>query len=353
MWVGSVSLGYDASGKRLRRTCYGATKAEAQDALKKLANGTAPIGDNDKLTLGSYLDGWLAKVKGTLAPTTHQRYEQHVRLHLKRHLGHLLLRKLEGFHVEQLYSAMEKAGDSPSERHKVGKCLSTALKAAARSRLISFNPCGDVPKPRVVREEIHPLDAMQAKTLLDATRQDRLSAIYVVALDTGMRQGELFGLSWPDIDFDAGCIQVRRSLEQISDRLKLKDLKTRSSRRRIELSRFALDALHDHRKRMLAEGREVKDGPFFVDTNGGFLRKTNFWRHRFKPALVRAGLPAETRFHDLRHTCASLLLMADVNPKIVAERLGHAKIQTTLDVYSHVLPTMQKKAAERLGALWA
>jgi integrase len=354
LWIGSISLGYDANGKRLRRVVSASSKSEALEKMRALvASGAGPIGDADKLSLSEYLDRWLDQTKDKLAPTTHHRYEQHVRLHLKPHVGCVLLRKIEPFHVEQLYREMEKAGDSASERQKTGKALSTALRAAVRSRLIPYNPCLDVVKPRVTKEEIHPLDGSQAKALLTAARGDRLHALYVLALDSGMRQGELFGLHWPDIDFSAGCVQVRRSLEEIAGHHRIKELKTKSSRRRIELSPFALDALHEHRKVMLAEGRDVKDGAVFVDAASGFLRKSNFARRSFKPALVRAALPTSTRFHDLRHTCATLLLMADVNVKVVSERLGHAKIQITLDTYSHVLPTMQKKAAEKLGALWA
>jgi integrase len=354
LWIASISLGYNSAGKRQRRTVSGATKTEALEKMRALVNsGAVPLGEIDKLPLGEYLDRWLDQVKEKLSPTTHHRYGQHVRLHIKPHVGHVLLRKLEPYHIERLYREMENAGDSAAERQKTGKALSTALRAAVRSKLIPHNPCLDVTKPRVTKEEIRPLDGSQAKSLVAATREDRLHALYVLALDSGMRQGELFGLHWPDVDFTAGCVQVRRSLEEIAGHHRLKELKTKASRRRIELSPFALDALHEHRKRMLAEGRDVKDGAVFTDGDGGFLRKSNFARRCFKPALRKAGLATETRFHDLRHTCATLLLMADVNVKVVSERLGHGGIEITLNTYSHVLPTMQKKAAEKLGALWA
>jgi integrase len=164
-----------------------------------------------------------------------------------------------------------------------------------------------------------------------------------------MRQGELFALQAENIDFDNGSVYVQRSLENVGDQLRVKETKSAKGRRRIDLSRFTVDALHEHRKRMLAEGHT--GGPFFCDTKGGYLRRSNFLRDSFEKIIARAKLPP-IRFHDLRHTCATLLLLADINVKVVSERLGHAKIQITLDTYSHVLPTMQKAAADKLDRMF-
>jgi integrase len=204
-------------------------------------------------------------------------------------------------------------------------------------------------------------DASQVTRFLGAAKEDRLYALYVLALDSGMRQGELVALQWADVDFTAGSVVVQRSLEEINGKLRLKDTKSAKGRRRIELSRFAQDALHEHRKAMLAEGKDVRTGPVFCAPEGGWLRKGNFLRRSFWPciesanqktraAAVEAGtqppddLPV-IRFHDLRHTCATLLLLADVNVKVVSERLGHASIQLTLDTYSH---EMQKAAVAKM-----
>jgi integrase len=201
---------------------------------------------------------------------------------------------------------------------------------------------------------------------LIAARKDRLYALYVLAIDSGMRQGELFGLQWPDVDFTTGAVHVLRSLEEINGRLRLKEPKSGRGRR-IELSRITLDALHDHRKQMLAEGHAA--GPVFCDQHGGFPRKGNVLRRSFWKIIDRANtkgkmeaeekvqaaaptaLLPRIRFHDLRHTAATLLLLANVNAKIVSERRGHASIQLTLDTYSHVLPTMQKQAAEKMDGI--
>src|SRR5262249_54049173 len=153
----------------------------------------------------------------------------------------------------------------------------------------------------------------------------------------------------PDIDFETGAVFVQRSLEQVGGKFRLKETKSSKGRRRIDLPKFALDAMHEHRKRMLAEGNA--NASVFCDRDGGWLRKSNVVRRSYRPILKRAGVPV-IRFHDLRHTNATLLLLQGVHPKIVSERLGHASIELTLNTYSHVLPTMQMVAVEKLERLF-
>jgi integrase len=358
LWSAEVSQGYDEAGKRRRKTVYGKSKGEVQEKLRQLQNQAVEgafsrLADPGKFTMGDLLTLWLKIAQVKVAPSTYARYEQQVRLHLGRHLGALLLAQLGEDHVWGLFKRMRQEGASEAECHKVGKVLRSVLKLAVKRKLLPGNVASDVPLPRTVKEEIHPLDARQCQQVLAAAAGDRLYALYAVALDSGMRQGELFGLQWPDLDLETGHISVTHSLEEINGHLRLKDVKTKAARRRIKLSRLGLDALQEHRKSMLVEGRDVKTGPVFCDTGGGWLRKSNMLRQSFTPILLRAGLPAETRFHDLRHTCATLLLLAEVNVKVVSERLGHAKIQITLDTYQHVLPTMQEAAAEALTGIFA
>jgi integrase len=186
--------------------------------------------------------------------------------------------------------------------------------------------------------------------------------MYVVAVDTGLRQGELFGLHWPDVDFASGSIFVQRSLEEVKGQLRVKDCKTKKSRRRVTLSTVALDALSEHRKRMLAEGHI--DAAVFCDTDGGYLRKSNVVRRSFHKIVKRANelertaavkakreptLLPRIRFQDLRHTSATLLLLANENLKVVSERLGHASVKITGGTYAHVTPTMQQAAADKMA----
>ena len=153
----------------------------------------------------------------------------------------------------------------------------------------------------------------------------------------------MFGLEWSNVNLDQGYIQVTHILNEVHGKLKIKEPKTASSRRRIDLPKIAIDALKQHRKRMTAEGHESKF--VFVNEHGGWWRRTHFHNQCFQPLLAKAGLP-KIRFHDLRHTCATLLLQDNVHPKVVQERLGHSKISITLDTYSHVMPTMQQAASD-------
>ena len=169
-----------------------------------------------------------------------------------------------------------------------------------------------------------------------------------LAITTGLRQGELLGLQWDDVDFDGAALHVRHTLHELNGRLWIGEPKTRRARRQVDLPTIAIAALQDHQERMLIEGHP--HGLVFRDTRRGPLRKSNLVRRSFLPLLKRAGLPA-IRFHDLRHTAATLLLAQGVHPKIVQERLGHSQISLTLDTYSHVLPGMGREAASKLDAL--
>jgi integrase len=351
IWIASLSCGYDANGRRQRRISCGATKAEALEKLRSLVNsGAGPISDAERLTVAEYLARWLeSTARPRIQPKTHLRYEQLIRLRICPHIGGVKLGKLMPLHIEQLFSTLEREGVSARGRQMVGTMLHTAMRDAARLRLIAFNPARDIAKPRPAKKKMQVYDAGQTAAFLAAAEKDRLYAMYVLAVDSGMRQGELFALQWPDIDFDTGSVQVQRSLEEINGHLRVKETKSASGRRRIDLSAFTLAALHEHRKRMLAEGNA--GGPVFCDHQGGYLRKGNVLRRSFWPALDRAGLP-RIRFHDLRHTCATLLLLSDVNVKVVSERLGHADIQLTLTTYTHVLPTMQKAAAAKMDGIF-
>jgi integrase len=188
----------------------------------------------------------------------------------------------------------------------------------------------------------------QVNVLLTAALEDRFHALYVLAVTTGLRQGELLGLQWEDVDLASAVLHIRRALQEVAGRLWLDEPKTAKARRTVDLPAVAVAALREHGDRMLAEAhlREF----VFCDSQGGPVRKSNLIRRSFLPLLKRAGLP-RIRFHDLRHTAATLLLLQGVHPKVVQERLGHSQISITLDTYSHVLPSMGREAAAKLDAL--
>jgi integrase len=364
LWVASVSAGFDAQGKRRRRTVYGHSKSEVQQKLRALQGGEALLGSADKLSVEQYLNHWLAGVKPTVEPNTYGPYERHVRLHLAPYLGGVKLATLRPMHVKELYSRLAAKGMSAAMQRKVGTTLTIALGEAVEEELIDYNPAVGVRKPKASKPDIQVLDPDQVHAFLKSAEADRLFALYVMALDSGMRPGELFALAWSDLSLEGGYVVVTKSLERIGDKARVKEVKTKRGRRRIDLSEHTIGVLREHQRRMLAEGNI--GAPVFCNTCGGYVRISDLHKGSFKPIFARANasavaeaekqgttpamLPA-IRLYDLRHTCATLLLLAGENPKVVSERLGHATVQLTLDTYSHVLPTMQKRAAEKMNAL--
>jgi integrase len=238
---------------------------------------------------------------------------------------------------------------SPRVRQLTHAVLRRSLKQALKWGMIQRNPCDAVDAPRVPKREIAALDSDQVSKFLKAAKSDRLCALYVLAVATGLRQGELFALRWSDVDLKRKVVSVRYTLVETPSERFLAEPKSTKSRRQVDLPQFAVDSLLDHRKRMLAEGFAAVEW-VFCDTHGGQLRRSNVIRNSFKPILKKAKLSG-MRFHDLRHTSATLLLSQGVHPKIVQERLGHSQISLTLDTYSHVLPTMQLEAASKLDQL--
>jgi len=213
-----------------------------------------------------------------------------------------------------------------------------------------------VDAPRIQRHEIHPLTPEQTDRVLEAARGDPLEALYGLAVTTGMRQGELLALKWRDVDLEGGSLSVHATLQRVNGGLEISEPKTKRSNRRVELSQRTVAALRAHRARQ-KEARlrhlQAWEDTDLVFTNevGRPIEATNLVSRSFQPLLKRAGVP-RIRFHDLRHTAATLLLGKGIHPKIVSEMLGHSSIAITLDIYSHVIPTMQKQAATTMDALF-
>ena len=214
--------------------------------------------------------------------------------------------------------------------------------------------------PRPVKKEIQSFTPEQARAFLDAARGDRLEALYIVAITTGLRQGELLGLRWTDIDLELGRLAVRRALVAGSVGSRggavFDAPKNNKSRRTVKLTRSAIEALKRHKaaqnEERLKLGSLWQDhGLVFPNRVGKPMDHNNLYKRDFKKTLARAGLPLTFRFHDLRHTCATLLLSRNVNQKVVQEMLGHATIIQTMDTYSHVLPTMQDAATEAMESV--
>lgn len=354
-WVGIVDLGWVA-GKRRRKHCYGKTRHEVQErlvtVLRALHEGL-PV-SRDRLTLGAFLEHWLSVARPTFRPATFVRYEQYVRCHVVPNIGRLPLAKLGPDDLQALYTSRLKAGSAPRTVLHLHRVLHRALRQAERWGFVARNVAALVDAPRAPRTEIQALTPDEARSLLRTAEGTRLEALYVLALVTGMRQGELLGLRWADLDTDAGVVSIRRTLQRTRDGYEFLEPKTARSRRTIEVEPRVVQLLRKHRRaqneeRLRVGSAWVDAGLVFTDEAGEPLRGWDVTRSSFRPLLRLAGLPG-IRFHDLRHTAATIALSRGVHPKVVQEMLGHAAISVTLDTYSHVVKGMHHEAARTMGA---
>jgi integrase len=327
-------------GKTKRKYVRGKDKKEVAGKLAKAIadRDSGVVYDSENMTVGEYLDRWLDAVRGTVRERTWQRNEEIVRIHLKPMLGGPKLDKLDALKIQTLYGAKLDSGLSPGTVQIIHTTLHKALKQGVRWSLIPRNVTEAVDPPRPSAKEIRPLGVEQVKCLLSAARGDKLEALYVLAVSTGLRQGELLGLKWEDVDLQEGVLRVRRTVFNGA----VNAPKTTRSNRSVRLTSEAIRALRDHQ----SGGEWV-----FSSRVGTSLSTHNLSNRSWKPLLRKAGLPQGTRFHDLRHTCATLLLTKGVHPKIVQEMLGHSSITITLDLYSHVLPDMQDKAEKAMDEI--
>jgi integrase len=334
-----------------RKYLYAKTRKEAGEKLTgALANAQKGItADAGAMTVGVFIKRWLEdSVRGSVRQSTYQRDESLCRVHIVTALGKKKLKTLNAADVQRFYRDKLDANLSSATVHKLHVLLHKALKQAERWGLVPRNVADDVDPPKVHKDEVHPLTYEQARKLLEIVRGDRLEALYVVALQSGLRQGELLALRWEDVDLEAHTVQVRRTLTRDGGKHTVGPAKTAKGRRTVKLTRDATEALREHLERQLVEVDKAGDnwqenGLVFCTGRGTLINPTNLRRRSLAPLLQRSGLPPMT-FHQLRHTAATILLLKNVNPKVVSEMLGHATIAIKLDTYSHVLPNMQHSA---------
>jgi integrase len=278
-----------------------------------------------------------------------------MRLHLLPALSHIKLKALTPTHVRALYRDKLDSGLSATSVQRVHALCNKALKQAVNDSLLPRNVTEAVKAPRQLRKEIQALNPDQARTFLKAAHGDRLEALYLLAIHTGLRQSELLSLKWEDVDMEDKRLSVRRILSAVKNGPTFTTPKNNKSRS-VRLTPRAVDTLHAHiqcqseeREKLVKSWRD--HGLVFCTQLGTPLSRNNIHTRSFKPLVERAGLPSTVRFHDLRHRFATLMLKGGEHPKVVQEMMGHPTINITLDTYSHVLPDMQDKAADRLVAL--
>jgi integrase len=353
-WAASLTL---EGGKRKRKTFYGKTRKEVQDKLNTAlhAQKQGMLVTGPQQTLKQYLEHWLEEVhRPTIRAGTYKGCRDLLILHILPALGRFPLQKLTPQHIQAFYTQKTKEGYSASTIRQMHAMLHKAMDKAVLWNLVARNPCDGVSPPRRQHYEIKPLTLEQCLHFLAAAKGHPLEALFVLALVTGMRRGELVGLKWQDINLADNTLQIKRIVTRKPGGGHMEaETKTAQSRRTVVLVPFATEALkrhqiHQKEARLKAGEAWIEHNLVFCTPRGDYLGEQVLVP--FKRLLKTAGLP-NIRFHDLRHSTATLLLSIGVHPKVVQETLGHSEIGITMNIYSHVLPTMQRDAMARLTAL--
>ncbi len=346
-WRAMVSV----QGKRLSFSAK--TKREGQAWLRQMLEEIdyGLTYDSAQTTLAKFMDEWLISVEPTIRFNTFKQYSQTAQLHILPVLGQLKLRDLKPEKIQQLYNQMVKTGISLRTVQLVHSVLHRCLVHAVKLGVISRNPDDATTPPKPKPSEMNFFDETQIQQFLITarTKNVRFFALYHLAVATGMRQGELLGLKWSDLDWEQCLLQVQRQLTiKKGGGFKFTAPKTKAGTRRLNLGESSLRALKDHRQKqyleMQAAGDEWQDNDIIFPSSIGTPFNRDNLRKRFKRIVKDAGLPA-IRFHDLRHTAATLMLNNGIPVIVVSRRLGHARPSITLDIYGHLIPDKQKEVA--------
>jgi integrase len=360
-WAASIDLGY-GNGRRRRKAFYGATRREVAEkltaALRARQQGLPVVGE--RLTLAAFLARWLEdSARPTLRPRTFASYKMIVDYHLAPALGRVALARLTPDAVQRYLNDKGASGLSSRTLQYHHAVLRRALNQAERWGLVPRNVARLVSPPRVEHPEPQPLTPEQARAFLAAVSEDRLAALYALALGLGARQGELLGLTWADIDLADRTVSIRHTLQRYDGEWHLDPPKTERSRRTIALPASLVEMLRAHRSRQLEErlraGAAWQGSAWgdlvFANEIGEPLSGSQLTRD-FQAVLAALCLPRQ-RFHDLRHAAATFMLSEGVSLRTTMELLGHSTIAVTANTYSHVLPELQRDATERVSALLA
>jgi integrase len=356
-WVSRLTLGWEG-GRCIRWESYSPTEAEAQDKLLKARyehSRGLPVAV-ERQTVAQFLEHWLSEiVKPSRRPRTYESYELTVRLHIVPTLGKVRLEKMTPQQVQNLINRKAQEGKLSSRTIAyIRAILRQALNQALKWGLVARNAAALTSRPRIAHYAIRPLDDAEARRLLDAAKGTRFEAAYVIALNLGLRRGELLGLRWQDVNLDTATLRVNQAVQRVDGKLQAAETKTDSSRRNLSLPQSVVAALRAHRirqlqERLLAGITRQDSGLVFTSHRGTPLEPRNLLRD-FARILQRAQVP-RVRFHDLRHSAASLLLAQGIPMRLIQEILGHSSIAMTADLYAHVAPTLMREAAAKMDAL--
>ena len=354
-WEARYTEGFDpGTGKQIQRSITGKTQKEVAQKLKA---ATAAIDAGTykapcKMTVGEWLDIWVAEYLKNVKPLTQHNYAKQVRKHLKPALGAVKLEALDPHRIQKFYNSLTESGLAPKTVKNIHGIFHSALQQAIANDYIRHNPTDACKLPKVVKTEIKPLEPDEIARMLQEAEKDDYRNLFIVAMFTGMRQGELLGLPWECVDFDTGIITVKQQLQCKDGNYFLETPKS-GKNRTILPAPLVMDALVREKTKQEAERKQAGDAwsnPFnlvFTDTLGKYLVRRTVVKH-FKKISERAGISNDARFHDLRHSFAVTSLYAGDDIKTVQANLGHATAQFTLDVYGHVTQKMRRDSANRM-----
>ena len=337
------------NGQRLGKTKR--SKFEAQkwlrDTLGKIDHGYTGHGANS--IYEDFLNEWLTSKSNAIKKTTWSLYDSVIRNHINPILGKIKISDLSPQKIQTLYIQKEHDGVGKRTIRVVHTILNSSLKNAVKLGAIHTNPAEATNPPNYETPEMQSYSEHEITQLLLATKETSLEALIHLAITTGLRQSELLALKWTDIDWDRNTISIQRQLKRKYEKKDYySSLITKSGRRTISLGVNTIDKIRDHHQQQMIEKKEMGDRweeneLIFPSTIGTPMHQRNLLR-RFKNLIQESGL-REIRFHDLRHTAASLMLNHGISPLIVAKRLGHSKVSITLDTYGHLFPGMQQESA--------
>ena len=356
-WEGRYTVGRDpGTGKQVQKSVYGKTQKETRIKLQQ-ATSSIDLGvytEPSKMTVSRWLDIWLEEFLGDVKPRTQELYTSTVKNRIKPALGAVKLSDLKTAAIQKFYNDCGR-GDaplSPKTVKNVHGILHKALQQAVEAGYIRENPADACKPPRIVKKEITPLDEAETKLFVKAVHDDPYEILYLVTLFTGMREGEVMGLKWDAVDFEAGTVRIVHQLQLHKGVYQLMPTKN-SKPRTITPAPYVMNLLKAQKRIQagwkLAAGRVWQDDGFvFSNQLGAHLARQTVYKH-FKDAVESIGLK-DRRFHDLRHTYAVASLRAGDDPKTVSENLGHATVAFTLDIYGHVTEQMKRASADRMQA---
>ena len=357
-WEGRYTVGHDPeTGKSIIKNVLGKTQAEVKEKLKKAIEENVGIdyGRAKTYTVGSWLEVWMenyAKIK--LRPSTYKTSQGFLKNHIKPQIGSIPLADLtsldlqrfykhllDGGRVDRIEAKKKPKGLAPKTVRNIHQMIGSAYNLAIEQKLVTRNPADGCALPKVERKEMQTLPVEQLTSFLREAKDSGVFALYYIDLTTGLRRGELLGLKWSDIDLEKGDLRVQRQIGRIDGKIIEMPLKTKNAYRTLPLSADAIDVLMQQR-------RKTGNSEWVFPSPTGGPMSPDSVLHMLQRVLKRAGLP-RIRFHDLRHTFATMALQNGVDVKTVSSMLGHYSVGFTLDTYAHVTTDAQLKAAQTMG----